>query len=277
MCSAQLLQPREGSLVNMHLLVSDAENFSVEFEINPYMHKVDQPDWGLAVTEHDAIVAAHVEAGRTVERIPTVSGCPDMVYTANAALVHGNRAIVARLPAEREPELPHYRRWLLEHGYDLIDAPYEFSGQGDSLAFGTRLFAGSGWRTDEAMHPVIADFLGYDIVPVRTTSDRWYDIDLALAVITPETIAWCPTAFDARSRKTIMGLPGIELIEVEHEEAEHFALNLVSDTETVTMTTGAPLLADALLDRGFQVVQLRTEELKKGGGGVRCTALALDT
>lgn len=263
--------------MNRHMLVSDAENFSVEFEINPYMHKVIQPDWGLAVTEHDAIVAAHVEAGRTIERIPTVSGCPDMVYTANAALVRGNRAIVSRLPAEREPELPHYRRWLLDHDFDIIDAPYNFSGQGDSLAFGSRLFAGSGWRTDEAMQPVIADYLGYEIVPVRTTSDRWYDIDLAIAVITPETIAWCPTAFDLRSRQAIQAVPGIELIEVGLDEAECFALNLVSDSETVTMTTGAPRLAAELRGRGYQVVELRTEELKKGGGGVRCTALALDT
>lgn len=263
--------------MNRHLLVSDAENFSVEFEINPYMHKVIQPDWGLAVTEHDAIVTAHQEAGRTIERIPTVSGCPDMVYTANAALVHGNRAIVSRLPAEREPELPHYRRWFLDNDFDILDAPYTFSGQGDSLAFGQRLFAGSGWRTDQAMHPVIADFLGYEIVPVRTTSDRWYDIDLAIAVITPETIAWCPSAFDAQSRRTIADLPGVELIEVGLDEAECFALNLVSDTETVTMTTGAPRLAGALRDHGYRVVELRTEELKKGGGGVRCTALALDT
>ena len=263
--------------MNKHLLVSDANNFSVEFEINPYMHKVDQPDWDLAVSEHEAIVSAHVDAGRTIEYLPTVSGCPDMVYTANAALVRGSRAVIAALPVEREPELPHYRRWFDERGYDIIDAPYRFSGQGDSLAFGARLFAGWGWRTDRAMHPIIADALGYEIVPVRTTSDRWYDIDLAIAVITPETIAWCPDAFDARSRRTIGDLHGVELIEVGLDEAEKFALNLVSDTVTVTMTTGAPRLAADLRDRGYRVVELVTEELKKGGGGVRCTALALDT
>lgn len=263
--------------MNKTLLVSDANNFSVEFEINPYMHKVDQPDWDQSVVEHDAIVSAHREAGRTTEYIPTVSGCPDMVYTANGALVHGNRAILAQLPPEREPELPHFRRWFLEHGYDLVDAPYRFSGQGDALAFGSRLFAGSGWRTDKAMHPFIADTLGYDVVPVRTVSDRWYDIDLAIAVITPETIAWCPEAFDHRSRRTVRELSGVELIEVGVDEAELFALNLVSDTTTVTMTTGAPRLAQHLRDRGYRVVELPTEELKKGGGGIRCTSLALDT
>jgi N-dimethylarginine dimethylaminohydrolase len=263
--------------MNKTLLVSDADNFSVEFEINPYMHKLDQPDWEQAVVEHKAIVTAHVDAGRTVEYIPTVSGCPDMVYTANAALVRGNRAMIAQLPPERDPELPHYRRWFAERGYDIIDAPYRFSGQGDALAFGSRLFAGWGWRTDPAMLPVIADELGYDIVPVRTTSDRWYDIDLAIAVITPETIAWCPDAFDAESRRRIGELRGVELIEVGLDEAERFALNLVSDTVTVTMTTGAPRLAEILRDRSYQVIELATDEVKKGGGGVRCTALALDT
>ena len=223
------MPPPKGCALNRHLLVSDADNFSVEFEINPYMHKVDQPDWDLAVVEHRAIVAAHADAGRTTEYLPTVSGCPDMVYTANAALVRGGRAILANLPVEREPELPHYRRWFAEHGYDVLEAPVRFSGQGDSLAFGSRLFAGSGWRTDASMHAIIADWLGYEVVPVRTTSDRWYDIDLAIAVIDPETIAWCPQAFDARSRRVISTLPGIELIEVGLDEAELFALNLVSD------------------------------------------------
>ncbi|MGI8457716.1 MAG: dimethylarginine dimethylaminohydrolase family protein, partial [Propionibacteriaceae bacterium] len=171
----------------------------------------------------------------------------------------------------------HFRRWFLEHGYDVVEAPHRFSGRGAALAFGARLFAGSGWRTDVAMHQVIVDTLGYDVVSVQTISDRWYDIDLAIAVLTPETVAWCPEAFDERSRRTIRDLSGVELIEVGIEEAERFALNLVSDTVTVTLTTGAPQFAQTLRDRGYRVIELATDELKKGGGGIRCTALALDT
>ena len=43
------------------------------------------------------------------------------------------------------------------------------------------------------------------------------------------------------------------------------------------MTQGAPGLAAALRERGLQVVELDTGELAKGGGGIRCTALTLDT
>ena len=43
------------------------------------------------------------------------------------------------------------------------------------------------------------------------------------------------------------------------------------------MTSGAPRLAADLRARGLTVVELDTTELHKGGGGVRCTALTLDT
>jgi N-dimethylarginine dimethylaminohydrolase len=106
-------------------------------------------------------------------------------------------------------------------------------------------------------------------------SSRWYDLDLAVGVIGPDTLAYCPQALDAPSLRTLRGL-GVDLVEVSADEAARFALNLVSDGVTVTMTQGAPRLAGALRDRGLEVTELGTTELAKGGGGVRCTALTLD-
>jgi N-dimethylarginine dimethylaminohydrolase len=68
---------------------------------------------------------------------------------------------------------------------------------------------------------------------------------------------------------------GVDLIEVSADEAARFALNLISDGTTVTMARGVPQLAGALRERGLRVVELKTTELAKGGGGVRCTALTL--
>ncbi|GAA1207885.1 dimethylarginine dimethylaminohydrolase family protein [Prauserella alba] len=262
--------------MNTHLMVSDAEHFRIDYEINPYMNTEDQPDTGAAVAEHDAIIEAHRKAGRTVERMPSAEDCPDMVFTANAALVRRGRAVLGRPPAARANETEHYRRWLERRGFEVIDAPYAFSGQGDALPCGDILLAGSGWRTDPRMHAFLGERLGYDVVPLRTVDRRWYDLDLAVAVIgNPHTIAWCPEALDRPSRERIRKL-GLELIEVSREEAEHFALNLISDGDTVTMTRSAPRFAATLRDRGLRVVELPTTELAKGGGGVRCTALTLE-
>jgi N-dimethylarginine dimethylaminohydrolase len=262
--------------VNTHLLVSDADHFRVDYEINPYMSTADQPDHDAAVAEHDAIVAAHRGAGRTVERLPSAVDCPDMVFTANAALVSGRVAVLGNLPGPRRPETPHHRAWLRDHGYTVLDAPHRFSGQGDALPCGDLLLTGHGQRTDRRMLGFLAEHLGYEVVGLRTVGPQWYDLDLALAVIdNPRTLAWCPPAFDGPSRDRIRGL-GLELIEVSEEEAGRFALNLVSDGRTVTMGDGAPRFAALLRDRGLDVVELATAQLAKGGGGVRCTALSLN-
>ncbi|GIH16845.1 dimethylarginine dimethylaminohydrolase family protein [Rugosimonospora africana] len=262
--------------MNFELLVSDAAHFRVDYEINPYMHTEDQPDLAAAVTEHRALVAAHRAAGRHVQYIGSASECPDMVFTANAAVVRGRRAVLGYPPAERKAEMPYFHDWLVRHGFEVIEAPYPFSGQGDALACGDLLLAGYGQRTDRRMHAVLARELGYEVVPLRTVSSRWYDLDLALAVVeVGRTLAYCPDAFDEPSRRGLRGL-GLELIEVSVEEAERFALNLISDGTTVTMTRGTPRLAAALRARGLRVVELDTTELAKGGGGVRCTALTLD-
>ncbi|OLT47704.1 amidinotransferase [Saccharomonospora sp. CUA-673] len=262
--------------MNTHLMVSDAEHFRIDYEINPYMDTGIQPDAVAAVAEHDTIVEAHRRAGRTVERMPSDPGCPDMVFTANAALVRRGRAVLGRPPAPRADEMAHYRRWLEGRGIEVLDAPYAFSGQGDALPCGEILLAGYGWRTDPRMHEFLGERLGYDVVPLRTVDRRWYDLDLAVAVIgNPHTLAWCPEALDRPSRRRIRNL-GLELIEVSVDEAERFALNLISDGDTVTMTEGAPRLAATLRGRGLRVVELPTTELAKGGGGVRCTALTLE-
>lgn len=264
--------------MNSELLVSDTVHFRVDYEINPYMHTEVQPDPAAAVIEHEAIVAAHLAAGRKVEYLPSAPECADMVFTANAALVRGDRAVLGSPPPERRAEVPYFQEWLIGRGYEVIEAPYAFSGQGDALALGDLLFAGYGQRTDLRMHAVLARELGYEVVPLHTVSPRWYDLDLAVAVIgNPHTLAYCPQALDAPSRRRLLGLGlGADLIEVSVDEAARFALNLISDGTTVTMTWGVPQLAGALRERGLRVVELDTTELAKGGGGIRCTALTLD-
>jgi N-dimethylarginine dimethylaminohydrolase len=261
--------------MNTRLLVSDTVHFRVDYEINPYMHTEAQPDPAAAAAEHEAIVAAHRAAGRRVEYMPSVPQCPDMVFTANAAVVRGDRAVLGYPPPERKAEMPYFQEWLSRRGFDVVEAPYPFSGQGDALACGNLLLAGYGQRTDPGMHAVLARELGYEVVPLHTVSPRWYDLDLAVAVIDSHTVAYCPEALDAPSRSSLQQL-GLDLIEVAADEAARFALNLISDGTTVTMTRQAPRLATALCARGLRLIELDTTELAKGGGGVRCTALTLD-
>ncbi|PVZ07651.1 dimethylarginine dimethylaminohydrolase family protein [Actinomycetospora cinnamomea] len=266
-------------MLTTHLLVSDARHFRIDYVINPYMDTADQPDPSAAAAEHEALVDAHVRAARTVERMPTVAEHPDMVYTANGAVVVDGVAVLGDPPPPRRGEIPHHRRALGALGLQVLDAPFPFSGQGDALACGDLLLAGHGRRTDPRMLPFLAEHLEREVVPLRTAGPEWYDLDLAVGVLDAATVAWFPDALDGPSRRRLdcmAGLAGVDLVEVSRAEAEAFALNLVSDGRTVTMTTGAPRLADRLRDRGYTVDEVATDQLRKGGGGVRCTALTLD-
>lgn len=280
--------------INRTVLMSGAEFFHVE-ELNPYSHKADQPDVIRAQEEHKAIRAALESAGIHTVMVDAPAGCQDGVYTANWGLCRGDTVVLSALPDMRRAEEPHAEEALRSLGKKIVTPPYRFSGQGDALPCGNLLFAGSGYRTDPRMHAFLADTLGYDVVSLRTLPELdddgrpvtnhvtgwpdsfFYDIDLALSVITPGLIAWCPEAFTPQSRETIAGLGAVDKIEVSLREAERsFACNLVSTGDTVVMSAHAPGLRAALEARGLQIATPEIHELVKGGGFIRCTTLTLD-
>ena len=283
--------------INRTVLMSGAEYMADTSAINPYMVKDAPIDIDGAVNEHHAIQDALRTAGVRIVSVAPPESCQDGVYTANWALVRGDKAILSTLPAARKAEEAYAEKVLTDLGKTVYKVPdgLHFSGQGDALPCGNYLFAGSGYRTDLAAHPFIADTLGYQVVslhtipqrnllgfPVKNKDSGWpdsffYDLDLALAIISPTLIAWCPEAFTFRSRAKIRALHDIDKIEVSFNEAKQaFACNLVSTGETVVMSARAPKLQTELKRRKFKLITPEITELAKGGGYIRCTTLTLD-
>lgn len=273
--------------------MSGADYFSVE-ELNPYSDKSVQPDVAQAVSEHAQIKAALEQAGVKVEQVAAPQGLQDAVYTANWALCRGDTAVLSYLPNMRRDEQPYAEKVLTDLGFRTVKAPYRFSGQGDALPCGNYLLCGSVYRTDPLMHEFLASELGYEVVSLQTVpaidenghalinkvtgwpDSFFYDIDLAISVLSPSLIAWCPQAFTTESQEKIRALP-IEKIEVSFEEAtKGFACNLVSTGEVVVMSDQAPELRAAIEAKGFTTVHPPISELAKGGGYIRCTTLTLD-
>jgi N-dimethylarginine dimethylaminohydrolase len=285
--------------INRTVLMSGAEFFSDQQAINAYMDTSVRIDVAAAAREHSAIRAALELAGVAVIAVDPPRGCQDGVYTANWALVRGDRAVLSTLPSARKGEEPYAEEVLRGLGKEVVRVPegVRFSGQGDALPCGDYLLAGSGYRTELPAHRFVADQLGYRVVPLQTVPKRgffgwgrpvinadsgwpdsyFYDIDLAIAVLRDDLIAWCPDAFTAASRRAIRALDGVETIEVTYREATRgFACNLVSTGETVIMSAQVPRLQAAIEARGLTTIPLDAEELRKGGGYIRCCTLTLD-
>ena len=264
-------------MYNKDLLMCRPDFFKIAYQINPYMDLSKQPDHELLMAEYAQIVASHIQAGRKVRFMEPIEGLPDMTYTANQALIRGKKAVLANLPAERAGELVYVREWLISNGFEVFDCPYLLSGQGDALPTGTgAVIKGRGWRSDPLSDQFVADKLGYEIIPIQTVGPQWYDNDLVFGILKPGLIAVCFDALDEASQKVIRSRSDIKTIEVDLAEAEKGACNLVSDGQTVTMMDKAPILAKKLRELGFNVVELPITQLWLGGGGIRCTTLALD-
>jgi N-dimethylarginine dimethylaminohydrolase len=279
--------------INQKVLMSGADYFNDDFAINPYMDASVPVDTSAAIAEHAAVARALKSAGITIEYTPAPEGCQDGVYTANWALVRGNKAVMSSLPNKRQAEQPYARKALENLGFEVIEAPYRFSGQGDALPCGNFLFMGSEYRTDVRMRQFVADKLGYEVIGLQTIPQMddtgkpqinaisgwadsfFYDIDLALSVLRTDLIAWCPEAFTPDSQEKLRALP-IEKIEVSLEEAmQGFACNLVSTGEIVVMSAHAPQFQAAIEAKGLKTITPEINELAKGGGYIRCTTLTL--
>ena len=264
-------------MYNQDLLMCRPDFFRVAHQLNPYMDLSLQPDPKLLKAEYKAIVAAHIEAGRTVRFLDPDPDEPDMTYTANQALIRRKKAVLGNLPPERGGEIAFMRSWLQAAGFEVIDCPYRFSGQGDALPTGTgAIIKGREWRSDPKSDDFIHDALGYEIIQVHTNSNEWYDNDLVFGIIKPGLVAVAWDALDELSQARLRSRTDLEYIDVSLAEAKNFVCNLVSDGETVVMPEGGPHLGAELERRGLGVVTRSITQLKMGGGAIRCTALALD-
>ena len=291
------------TMLNSHVIMSNAKYFSVDAPINPYYNVGDQLDVAGAVREHTTIRDMMQRAGITVTQVDAPSDSQDGVYTANWALVRGKKAVLSRLPAVRQAEEAHAETVLQNLGIEVIHVPegLRFSGQGDALPYGDYLFCGQGYRADEAAQAFAAEQLGFTRIQLQTVPEYddsghpvinsvsgwpdsfFYDIDLALAIIRPPTgdekgiIAYCPEAFTPESQEILEQFDKAEKIKISLKEAtEAFACNLVSTGETVIMSSNAPELANELTKRGLTVLSPEITELVKGGGYIRCTTLSLN-
>lgn len=284
-------------LINKKVLMSGADHFSNSFAINAYMNDKVVVDVQQAMAEHQAIKQALEDAGVEVIQVQPPQGCQDGVYTANWGLCRGDTVVLSSLPNKRKNEEPYAAEVLSRLGKTLIRVPenLSFSGQGDALACGNYLFTGSHYRTDPEVHDFLHQKLGYNVISLRTipTTEAagqpiinavtgrpdsfFYDIDLAISILSPTLIAWCPEAFTAESQTIIRSLTDIDKIEVTMDEAtQGFACNLVSTGETVVMSARVPEFQAAVQAKGLKTITPEITELAKGGGYIRCTTLTLD-
>lgn len=251
-------------------------HFEVTYAINPWMNPDEPVDTARAVAQWEGLRAAYLRAGHTVHLVDQVPGLPDMVYAANAGLVYGDRALVARFThPERRGETPAFARWFTGRGYHPVQVAATFNeGEGDFLRVGRRLLAGTGFRSTRAAHAEVAEFFGVEVVTLELVDPRFYHLDTALFVLDEHTVAYLPEAFSPASQEWL-ARTYLDAVLATAADAMAFGLNAVSDGRHVFLSAAAPDLPGVLAARGFVPVPIELDELLKGGGSVKCCTLEL--
>ena len=277
---------------NSRILMSPPDFFGVHYAINPWM---DPAEWGkdaraLAAASHDQWLELHAvlsDLGAWIELMPAAAGLPDLVFTANAAVVMNRKALLARFRfPERRGEEAHVAatfRALQSRGVidEIATLPegVTLEGAGDCVFDRTRslFWLGYGPRSDAAAASVVEDTFGLDVVPLELVDPRFYHMDTALSVLPCGEVMVVPEAFSARGREIIAAhVPAAQRIGIGGSDAEKLCANAVCIGDALVMSSCSERLRAQLCERGYRVIATPLTSFLRSGGSAFCLTLRLD-
>ena len=255
--------------------------YDVNYVINPWMVGNVNRSSRQCATEQWTLLHGALGKIANVLLVEPQPGSPDMVFTANAGLVHdGIVALSSFHHLERQGEEAHFRRWFQESGFVVRAVPRgtPFEGEGDALfePDGSRLWAGYGPRTRQISHGQLTDLWNIEVVSLRLVDPRFYHLDTCFCPLSKGEVMYYPAAFDAESQKRIEErYPKAKRICVSEQDALRFACNAINVGTTVVLNQIGAELSDQLQLLGYHVIQVELTEFMKAGGAAKCLVLRL--
>jgi len=267
--------------MTIRYLMCAPDFYDVDYVINPWMEgNIHRSSQAKAQAQWQQLYEMLRELA-TVDLIPPQPGLPDMVFTANAGLVLGNKVVLSRfLHKERQGEEPHFKAWFAQEGFELFELPPElpFEGAGDALLDreGRWLWAGYGFRSELDSHPLLAQWLDIEVLSLHLIDSRFYHLDTCFCPLTGGYLLYYPDAFDAYSNRLIeLRVPAAKRIPIGESDALNFACNAVNVGQTVIMNKASESLRQRLTSLGFVVRETPLTEFLKAGGAAKCLTLRI--
>ena len=260
-------------------LMCPPQFFDVSYSINPWMDRSVPVDRARASDQWGRLVETYERLGHEVELIEPLPGAPDMVFSANGAVVDGGRVLDARgsAIANVRPSRSRTDSGSLERDSTARSAPARAicEGEGDVVFVGSVALAGWGFRSTRSAHHELQEFFGRPVVSLRLCDPRFYHLDMALCVLDERTIAYFPPAFSAGSRCVLerlfpdairVGAP--DAYALGRQRGERRSPRGAAEGGAWECTTScAPV--------GSSPFPVEMSEFVKAGGGVRCCTLEM--
>lgn len=264
------------------ILMCRPDYYGVKYEINPWMDIKIQSEHGLAVKQWENLYdILKNQLGVDVELVKPEEDVPDMVFTANAAVMYENKAIISRFRhPERQPEEKYFAKWFEDNGYEVIILPehMSFEGAGDALFLNGILYSGYVPRTDISSHTYISELLKIPVISLELVSNRFYHLDTCFCPLKGGYLIYYPPAFDAYANRVIeSNVPPEKRIIVNEEEASYFTCNAVNIGDAVVTNNTTERFTKLLAEKGFKHYKTDLSEFMKAGGASKCLTLKLNS
>jgi N-dimethylarginine dimethylaminohydrolase len=275
-----------------HFLMCRPEHFGVIYRINPWMNPSGwaRDQEALAAASQQEWARLHrtlLGLNAMVDLVPPAAGLPDLVFTANSAVVLDRTVLLARFRhPERQAEETHFEtafRRLQGHGTidTVIRLPegLTLEGAGDCVFDQSRglFWMGYGPRSDQRAQSVVADTFGVSVVALELADPRFYHMDTALGALPGGELMYIPGAFTAAGRAAIEArVAPQDQIAIAEEDAVGLAANTVCvGTDLVMPACGTGLRA-RLEERGYRIHVVPLPSFLRSGGAAFCLTLRLD-
>jgi N-dimethylarginine dimethylaminohydrolase len=273
-------------------LMCPPRHFAVTYSINPWMDPKAWADGGDALAaaapkQWAALNRALLAAGAAVETVKPAPGLPDLVFTANAAVVLDRKALLARFRhPERQGEQPVFAkafRALAARGLidEVVELPHGavLEGAGDCLWDRHRklFWMGCGFRSDAAASLAVERAFGVGCVALELADPSFYHLDTAFCPLPCGAVIYYPGAFTDAARDTIEWLVApAQRIALDRDDAARFAANAVVFGNVIVMSSASAALAATLVARGYVLIETPLDAFQKSGGSACCLTLRLD-
>lgn len=285
--SEQVVAPQSAP----HLLMSPPDFFEVSYAINPWMEpeKWSQDAPRLQQDAHagwTALKACYEALGAKISIKPPVKGQPDLVFTANCAVVLDGKAVLARyLKLERAGEEIHGQQ-MLEHLrtkgeikslHHTAEGVF-FEGAGDAIFDAGRgvMWMGWGQRSSKEARHSIEQVLGVPTLSLELVDPRFYHLDTCFCLLSGGHVLYYPPAFSEEGRGQIQAVVGDKLIEAQSEDALNLGVNAVCIDHHVVMCHCSDATHAALTAHGYQVHEISLGSFNRSGGAAYCLTLKLN-
>jgi N-dimethylarginine dimethylaminohydrolase len=274
------------------ILMCRPDHFAVSYAINPWMEPArwaaqDRLLGEAARCQWHALQSVLAEEGADIALVPAAPGLPDLVFTANAAVVMDGKALLARFRhPERQGEEPHFERAFRALAARAVIGTVEnlpegvvLEGAGDCVWDATRslFWMGYGPRSDRAAQSAVENAFGLEVVALELADPRFYHMDTTLCPLTRGEVIYFPGAFAADGLAQIRArITPAARIEIAPEDATALAANAVCLDDAIVLSRCSAGLRRLLEARGYRVMEASLDAFLRSGGSAFCLTLRLD-